>query len=95
MTNSFIGTILAGTTTGGRGRDGYQGLITSLNSSIENPLFFTGGSGGGSSTTANGGRGGDGAIGCGGGGGGAGTSPGGVGGIGGRGGDGLVIITAF
>lgn len=99
--SGFIPTISGGAgninLNGGDGSGGFSSLINNLNTSIRQPMFFTGGAGGGCSNNYTGGAGGNAAYGCGGGGGGVGSTAGGVGangaGAGGKGGDGLVIIT--
>jgi len=88
----FVPKIYGAVTTSEVGSSGFNS-ITSFNSSMQQPLFFTGGGGGSGSALGAGSNGGDGAFGCGGGGGGAGSA--GNAGRGGNGGDGLVIITAW
>jgi len=73
------------------GMSGWNGFQPSMNVSIEQAMFFTGGAGGGASSGTTGGNGGAAGYGCGGGGGGAGNPAG----TGGRGGNGLVIITTI
>lgn len=85
---SSIGGISGGTI---NGRNGYNGMTPSSNTSISFPIVFMGGAGG-APINGTGGNGGNGGIGCGGGGGGAGIASGG---IGGDGGDAMVIIISI
>lgn len=90
---SSIGVVptIFGGSSGLTGNNGYVSVNPSFSSSINIPMFFTGGAGGGSKYNGIGGNGGNGGYGCGGAGGGSGLT----GGTGGNGGNGLVIITCF
>lgn len=89
----FINTIPGGVLSGASGSGGYMTNIPSTNSSVRQPMLFTGGAGGAGTLIGTAGFGGNGAYGSGGAGGGA--SVNGTGGSGGRGGDGIVLITSW
>ena len=88
---------ISGGTNGGDGNNGFSNVLPSSSSSLQFPVYFTGGAGGSSSVSSTiAGRGGNGSYGSGGGGGGSiSKSDPKTSGAGGRGGDGLVIINCW